>query len=105
MIPDITASVTLSETHSPPNNSKSELDILCALLQTAVKVGRVKQFTQCHIIKTTSCCSAGGKEEGEAVRLEERQGGRGEMEETAYLEREGSQHLSETDKLICQHNI
>lgn len=65
-----TVSVTLSETHSPPKNSESQLDILCALLFYANHSECWSSETS-HVMLytlTTLCCSAGWKRGREAVR-------------------------------------
>lgn len=61
-----TVSVTLSETHSPSKNSKSQRDILCALLFYANRseCWSSETFRVMSYNLTTSCCSAEGKEDG-----------------------------------------
>lgn len=89
-----TVSVSLSETHSPPENSKSQLDILCALLFYANRSECWSSETF-HVMSynlTTSCCSAQGKEDGILWGWKKGREG-GKREQPASVEWDGSPHL------------
>ncbi len=75
-----TVSVTLSETCSTPKNSKSQLDILWALL-LYTNHNECWSSERFHVMSnnlTTSCCSAEGKEDGRLWVWKKRREGGGE---------------------------